>query len=353
MSLFSCIRLWSAGIVAVALAGCANTPDWPADGALDRAARLQSQPDPQVTVHRKTTQAWDSYALPDEQVPALMQELLLSAQLADAVYHREFLNDSAGRISRACRYVSGRVEWPAPLPLPHGWTRVTAAHLKAWDVSLGSELLCLSGEGLDYELFARIDKAGRPVELVLAFRGTENDKDQWKADWASNFSQLAFGRNDDPSFRGARAVATAVVDAFRRTLPAVAPTAVCSRSQPSASQLPISFVGHSLGGGLAQHAAYVVSPCDATRAVTFNTSPVTGWLYLSRGTLLIKNPDPIIVRAYNDREVLAYLRSLTIRFNFSRENRVDYQLAFEAFNSDRHSMAALAYWIERSARAER
>lgn len=347
MRQISCISRLSAGIALVALAACTTTPDWPTDGALDQAAAVVGPVDPRVTVHRKTKEAWDSSALPDERVQPLMRELLVPALLSNAVYHREFADDSAGRIAGACRYVSGDPGWPALQTLPPGWVRVTEAHIKAWGLSLARESLCLSGKGLAYELYALTNAAGTPVELVLAFRGTENDGDQRWPDWAANLSQVDFGSDEDPSFTGAQETAVAVVEAFRKVLPAIAPTGVCSSRQPDAKQLPISFVGHSLGGGLAQHAAYAVSPCDATRAVTFNTSPVTGWFYL-KNRCLIKNPDPIIVRAYNDREILAYLRGLTIRFNFARENRVDYQLAFRDFTRQRHSMANLAYWIERS-----
>ena len=81
----------------------------------------------------------------------------------------------------------------------------------------------------------------------------------------------------------------------------------------------IFATGHSLGGGLAQHAVYL-SP-KVTKAFVFNTSPVTGWTD-------IKNPSvrgSEIYRVYEYGEILAFGR-LIVKigyFVFNRRPNVD------------------------------
>lgn len=341
------LRRGAFGVLAMALSACA-TNDWPKEGALDlRADQIQAV-DPVVTRHLKTSQEWNSQRVDISEVPTLLRQLAVPAKLADAVYRREFANDVEGRIKYGCAYVSEAQGFGSETPgLPEAWIRVRTSHLQKWGVKSDKATpLCRSGKGLAFELYARIGAEGRPVELVLAFRGTENDRAQFWPDWRDNLSQTDFGRSDNVSYHGARDAAKDIVNAFRDILPSIKPTDACAKQKVVTPQLPISFVGHSLGGGLAQHAAYAVPACDATGAVTFNTSPVTGWMFLDR-IKEMRNEDPIIVRAYNDREVLSFVRWLTTIFNFPRQNRVDYQLAFRDFTSERHSMEFLSYWIDR------
>jgi hypothetical protein len=337
-------------VMAALMSACA-TNDWPKNGALDLPDGATAGSDPVITEHRKSSQEWRSQQVPPHLVPGILEDLAMPAKFADAVYRRDFANDVGGRIDYACAYASAMHGFGSDTPaLPAGWFRVRTLHLTQWRVNLdGDRFLCSSAKGLAFELYARADRDNQPAELVLAFRGTENDRAQFLPDWRDNLSQLDFGRNDNTSYRGAREAARAITDGFRNILPGVKPTEACTKQHPGERQLPITFVGHSLGGGLAQHAAYAISACDATRAITFNTSPVTGWFFLDRNKE-VRNPDPIIVRAYNDREVLSYLRSLTTLVNEPREHRVDVQIAFRRFTSERHSMEFLSYWIDRQAR---
>lgn len=338
--------------LALTLAGCA-TNDVPPDGRLDAAEQTGNGPYLEATEHRKQAGDWSSAPLSQSELPRILRGFLVPAKLADAVYRREFNNNAEARIKDGCSYTSNDAGLSSTLSqLPQGWVRVREQHLSQWRIKIDEDAknnyLCLSGKGLAYELYARLGPDGKPVELVLAFRGTENDSEQWPYDWGANLSQTAFGLFDNKSYRGAREAARKTVERFRGILPAVEPTTVCRADSPTGKQLPITFVGHSLGGGLAQHAAYAVSACDSLRAMTFNTSPVTGWFYLSWHSGELKNRDPLIVRVYNDKEVLAYLRGVTTFANSPRENRLDYQLAFRDFKDDRHSMALLACWIEQT-----
>lgn len=70
----------------------------------------------------------------------------------------------------------------------------------------------------------------------------------------------------------------------------------------------IHVVGHSLGGGLAQHALY--SHVDITQAFVFNSSPVTGWNEIDedmRSKAVAKN---IVTRIHEDGEILEFFRLL-------------------------------------------
>jgi pimeloyl-ACP methyl ester carboxylesterase len=84
--------------------------------------------------------------------------------------------------------------------------------------------------------------------------------------------------------------------------------------------IPIYLTGHSLGGGLAQHVAFVADKM-VKATYTFDTSPVTHWSQLPKDE---QSRDPVIYRVFQERESLEILRNLTTRFTTLSYRRTDY-----------------------------
>ncbi|MBB5205425.1 hypothetical protein HNQ51_002744 [Inhella inkyongensis] len=295
--------------------------------------------DPAVTEHRRTKDGWPRRDLDASEVSRLVGKLVVPAALAEAAYRRDFNgtpDPAHARLKHGCDYVEDAAK--DPKGLPDRWVRVDQARLVSWGVKLDKKSLCRAEAGLNYELYAKVTDGGQPSELALAYRGTENDSWQAVHDWLANFSGLKLGGKD---YRQARRVAQSVANAFRPVLPKIARTPQCELAKNPKDQIPLLLVGHSLGGGLAQHAAYSLSACDATEAITFDTSPVTGWTSLL-ANLAIRNADPAITRAYVSKEVLSGVRKITTTFNFARKHRVDYRMTFSQITSDFHSMTQFA-----------
>ncbi len=68
----------------------------------------------------------------------------------------------------------------------------------------------------------------------------------------------------------------------------------------------ITTCGHSLGGGLAQHAAY--SHASINTAYAFNPTPVTGYKSIEKTARAENSKNVFIARVFEHGEVLAYLR---------------------------------------------
>ena len=188
---------------------------------------------------------------------------------------------------------------------------------------------CVSESGLSYETFIfRKSGQGKIEEAVIAYRGTENyDLYEKVHDWRSNFS-VAFGFTKS-QYSEALARLPHLVAALKMENP----------------EIRIYATGHSLGGGLAQQAAYASSNIE--RAYAFDPSSVTNWSYLKLNGYLTKekggNPDPTIYRIYHRGEILAYMRAITSRLNLRRFGRSDYEFHFQKEKAvGGHSMAILA-----------
>ena len=150
------------------------------------------------------------------------------------------------------------------------------------------------------------------TEAAIVFRGTENYESQRQRDWTDNFA-AAFGHDSDQD-KNARDQ----LDGLTAKLKAL-----------GAPGVHIVAAGHSLGGGLAQTAAYY-SP-DVQEAYAFNTSPVTGWTAIHAGARLhprqIQN-DPTIFRVSQRGEALFYLRRVTTAVDMDRFGRSDFVFDF-------------------------
>ena len=147
---------------------------------------------------------------------------------------------------------------------------------------------------------------------AIVFRGTENYEGQRRQDWTDNLA-AAFGF--DPSqFQSAKAELDGVIGQL---------------VQRGAPGVRIVSAGHSLGGGLAQMAAYY-SP-EIGEAYAFNSSPVTGWTSIYAGAhathRAIQN-DPKIFRVSQRGEVLHYLRRVSTAVNTERFGRSDFEFDF-------------------------
>ena len=161
--------------------------------------------------------------------------------------------------------------------------------------------------GLFYETYVFQPGNGKPEEAVIAFRGTENTRDQFVHDWRTNLAAL-FG------------IEPAQYELARKTLPAV-----ISGLRSANPDIVIHAVGHSLGGGLAQQAGYMFP--EIARVVTFNTSPVTNWTKLKFDGA-VRDRYPLIYRIYHGGEILEKVRFVTTSLTSTRYNRYDLSLQF-------------------------
>lgn len=146
---------------------------------------------------------------------------------------------------------------------------------------------------LHYEVYKRRDiSADGKVVYAVVFRGTDRFKD-----FVSNFrwflKPLPIG--DDQ------------YDFVRKNIEAITQEIV-ETEQIDDSALEIVAAGHSLGGGLAQHAAYA---SDSIRTVyTYMSTSVTGYFDLNREDRRRRKQGLRIFRIHETGEILAALRRL-------------------------------------------
>jgi pimeloyl-ACP methyl ester carboxylesterase len=145
-----------------------------------------------------------------------------------------------------------------------------------------AELFDSDVTGLHYQVFD--NRAANFA--VIAFRGT----DGWK-DWWSNArfvtQAIPTGWDQYPVVRGQIA---AIVDRARQRMP----------------YARIVTTGHSLGGGLAQQAAYAHP--DIKQVYAFDSSPLTGFRSVPEPARSTNAKGLHIERVYEKGEILAYAR---------------------------------------------
>ncbi|OAI20912.1 hypothetical protein A1359_20155 [Methylomonas lenta] len=133
---------------------------------------------------------------------------------------------------------------------------------------------------------------------VLVFRGTRGIKkwQDWFANcrWLTKYIPFTWDQYDETHH-----VAQYIVQAIKKSF---------------GDDVQIFSAGHSLGGGLAQHAGYSV---QAIKTIyVFNTSPLTGFYSIPKSEREANAMDMRILRFYEHGEILAYFR-LIMRFFYT------------------------------------
>ncbi len=187
---------------------------------------------------------------------------------------------------------------------------------------------------LGFKIYISKKEDGTPLG-VLVFRGTRGLN---FGDWFSNIRWATrFIPGTWDQYREAQALVTHVIGSLRTEL---------------GPEGKIISTGHSLGGGLAQLAAYATPEISVVYA--FNSSPVTAYFSVDRKIREESSKELRILRLYEHGEVLAYLRlglrlayplhpadpEITeIRFNFGNGNPAS-DHSMERFATGFHSYKA-------------
>lgn len=170
-------------------------------------------------------------------------------------------------------------------------TSELAAHLRerGWEVAHGmGETPCQRPSGLYYQVW-RNEKAGT---YALVFRGTENLRDTFRGNlhWLTRYLPVT------DQYKEVRILTAKSIEAIDRNSP----------------QSEVITVGHSLGGGLAQHVLYTF-PRRVNQSFTFAPSSVTGFVeqpYASKVAACECTMafEPRVYRVYESGEILSNLR---------------------------------------------
>lgn len=194
------------------------------------------------------------------------------------------------------------------ISVPQGWSRST-------DPSDTVD----SHTGLYFEVWEHAH------ETAVVFRGTQflEWRDWWSnARWLTRFLPIGL---DQYTF-----VAQCIADVVRRA----------RARRPGVAMVA---VGHSLGGGLAQHAAYAHP--DIKRVVAFDPSPVTGFRSISRAARDRNKVGVFIERVYEAGEILSFVRGAIrglLSLSTADPEIVEVRFNFRAFGLiTQHSMEQL------------
>jgi dienelactone hydrolase len=148
---------------------------------------------------------------------------------------------------------------------------------------------CDPVSGLEFHIWRRVTKRG--CEAVIAFRGTDKDD---LGDWISNFRWLYRLAPKFDQYAQIKAHITRITQHIKK------------HGCGAATQ--IVSVGHSLGGGLAQQAAYADAHNSIHYVFAFDPSPVTGFFDVSAVLREYSTRGLGVDRAYEAGEILALPR---------------------------------------------
>ncbi|MGH7356578.1 MAG: lipase family protein [Candidatus Rokuibacteriota bacterium] len=199
-------------------------------------------------------------------------------------------------------------------------------------------------EAVEVGLFVEVwERESSPPVIAVVFRGTEFTS--WK-DWVSNLRWFIPWHQDQYTLVSKK-VGQQFVDRLVDRRPDLGSNA------PSAVR--IVAVGHSLGGGLAQHLAYSLPPASShgvkvprvSWVYAFDPSPVTGWYSVDSDLREANAAELWIERIFEHGEILAYARLLvsyahppSAAHPSVREIRYNFVQSANPFSS--HSMRLLA-----------
>jgi len=148
---------------------------------------------------------------------------------------------------------------------------------------------CSPVSGLEFHIWRR--KTSNGCEAVIAFRGSDKDD---LGDWISNFRWLYRLVPKFDQYAQVQAHITRIVEHIRGR---------CAGTQ-------IVSAGHSLGGGLAQQAAYAGGKDGIHYVYAFDPSPVTGFFDVSAMLRERSTAGLGVDRAYEAGEILALPRMI-------------------------------------------
>ena len=156
----------------------------------------------------------------------------------------------------------------------------------------GGEKECKPVGGLEFHVWRRM-QGNNCREAVIAFRGTDKND---TGDWVSNLRWL---HRLAPKFDQYAQVQTRIKQIVSRI-----------KHNGCNGAMPFVSVGHSLGGGLAQQAAYADESGSIRYVYAFDPSPVTGFFDVSAIVLERSTKGLGVDRAYEAGEILALPRLL-------------------------------------------
>ncbi|AHF17022.1 lipase family protein [Niabella soli] len=217
------------------------------------------------------------------------------------------------------------------IPVKTDWEKIDEAFLPKIPLPIlkTQKMIC----GLVYEVWHR--KTENKIEIVISFKGTTPNVFN---DWICNLRWFTL----NPVLRG---VFHYFFWDYYHQVQMLIPQLISTVKNifPNKSVEFIS-TGHSLGGGLAQQAAYATN--DIKKVFAFNPSPVTGYKDIKKNFRKINEIGIEICRIYQAGEVLFFFRKVAKYFypltTVDPEIK-EYKFSFFKGDSiERHAMRKLA-----------
>lgn len=221
-----------------------------------------------------------------------------------------------------------------PFKLPQGWEKIPDNYLP--EIPSPQKKSQFFIKGLKFQIWSK--KKYGTIEVVLVFKGTTITT---MGDWISNFRWIVlntFGRNFlDYFFYDYYHQVRAMIDGLIKFIKEYFP----------GQEVLLTTTGHSLGGGLAQQAAYATN--EIKRVVAFHPSPVTGFMDIDDKIININKKNTKISRVFHSFEILAIIRGL-IRsiypLEVSNPEITEYEYTFMSGNIfERHGIKSIAKYL--------